>query len=172
LSDVSLQDIAAVAEIIGVLTIVSGLAFGIFQLRAHRIQQRNAVATSLAKTFYNTEFAKSVVLLHQLPDGASADEINDASPEFREAAVVVCTSFETMGLLVYRRIAPFDLVMDLAGGMSRSMYRKLQNWILDRRENQDQPSWAEWFEWLANLADQYKDEQTLSRGEVARWRPR
>ena len=38
-----------------------------------------------------------------------------------------------MGLLVYRRIAPFDLVMDLAGGMSRSMYRKLENWILDRR---------------------------------------
>ena len=91
---------------------------------------------------------------------------------FREAAVVICTSFETMGLLVYRRIAPFDLVMDLAGGMSRSMYRKLENWILDRRENQDQPSWAEWFEWLAKLADQYKDEQTLSRGEVVHWRPR
>lgn len=168
----NLQDIAAVAEIIGMLTIVTGLVFGIFQLRAHRVQQRNAVATSLAKTFYNTEFAKSVVLLHQIPDGAAASEINDAGPEFAEAAVVVCTSFETMGLLVYRRIAPFDLVMDLAGGMSRSMYRKLENWILDRRVNQNQPSWAEWFEWLATLADKHKDEKTLGRKDVARWRPR
>jgi len=171
-SALTLQDIAAVAEIIGVLTIVSGLIFGIFQLRAHRVQQRNAMATSLAKTFYNTEFAKSVILLHQLPDGTSADAINSAGPEFAEAAAVICTSFETMGLLVYKRIAPFDLVMDLAGGMSRSMYRKLENWILDRRQNQHQPSWAEWFEWLAKLADGYKDEQTLNRKDVARWRPR
>jgi hypothetical protein len=168
----SLQDIAAIAEIIGVLTIVTGLVFGLFQLRAHRIQQRNAVATSLSKTFYNTDFAKSVVLLHQLPDGAGADAINEAGPEFLEAAVVVCTSFETMGLLVYKRIAPFDLVMDLAGGMCRSMYRKLEQWILERRETQGQPSWAEWFEWLATQADKHKDEQTLSRNDVSKWRPR
>ena len=171
MSEWNLQTVAAIAEVIGVVTIVTGLVFGIIQLRAHRIQQRNAVATSLAKSFYSPDFAKAVLLLHEVPDGADGDMIRNAGAEFEQAAVMVCTSFETMGLLVYRKIAPFDLGMDLAGGMSASMFRKLENWIIDKREVQNQPSWAEWFEWIAKLAEAYKDENTLSQAEVAKWRP-
>ncbi len=166
----SLETFANIAEVIGMLTIVSGLLFGVFQLRAYRINQRNAVATSLASTFYNSEFSRAIILLQKLPDGASADEVM-SSAELEQAAVVVCTSFETMGLLVYRKIAQFDLVMDLAGGVSASMYRKLQYWIDAKREQQNQPSWAEWFEWMARLADTYKDEHTLTKRQVANWRP-
>jgi hypothetical protein len=166
-----LEQIAALAEIVGVVTIVSGLIFGIFQLRAHRVQQRNAVATSLAKTFYNTEFARAALLLHRLPDGAGADELRAKGPEFEDAAVVICTSFETMGLLLYRRIAEFDIVMDLAGGMASSMFRKLEGWIRSTREEQNQPSWAEWFEWLARMSSKYKDEHAVTRAEAANWRP-
>ena len=43
-------------------------------------------------------------------------EIRALGREYEEAAITVCTSFETMGLLVYKRIAPMDLVLDLAGG--------------------------------------------------------
>ena len=166
-----LEKIAALAEIVGVVTIVSGLIFGVFQLRAHRAQQRSAVATSLAKTFYNTEFARAALLLHQLPDGAGADELRAKGPEFEDAAVVICTSFETMGLLVYRRIAEFDIVMDLAGGMVSSMFRKLEGWIRWKREELNQPSWAEWFEWLAKMSGKYKDEHRISRSEVSGWKP-
>ncbi len=171
MGDWNLQTIAAIAEVIGVLTIVTGLVFGIIQLRAHRIQQRNAVATSLAETFYNPDFSRAVVLLHKLPDGADSTAFREAGPEYEEAAVIVCTSFETMGLLVFRKIAPFDLVMDLAGGMAASMFRKLENWIAAKRQDQNQPSWAEWFEWIAKLAETYKDENTLSHSDVANWRP-
>ncbi len=170
MSEMSLETFANIAEVIGMLTIVSGLLFGVFQLRAYRINQRNAVATSLASTFYNSEFSRAIILLQKLPDGASADEVM-TSPELEQAAVVVCTSFETMGLLVYRKIAQFDLVMDLAGGVSASMHRKLKNWIDAKREQQNQPSWAEWFEWMAKLADTYKDEHTLTKRQVANWRP-
>lgn len=171
MSEWNLETIASIAEVISVLTIVTGLVFGIIQLRAHRVQQRNAVATSLAKTFYSPEFARAVLLLHKLPDGADADTVSQLGPEFEEAGVIVCTSFETMGLLVYRKIAPFDLVMDLAGGMSASMFRKLENWIKVKRIAQNQPSWAEWFEWIAKLAESYKDENTLTKDQVAQWRP-
>ena len=171
MADLTLENVAAIAEIVGVLTILSGLIFGISQLRAHRIEQRNVVATSLTRTFYDNEFSKAVALLHQLPDGVGAEELVKAGPQFEDAAAIVCTSFETMGLLVYRRIAPFELVMDLTGGLCASMYRKLEGWINDKRDNQNQPSWAEWFEWLARLSEQYKDEHTLSSEEVARWKP-
>ena len=159
MGELTLEKFAAIAEVIGMLTIVSGLIFGIFQLRAHRMQQRNP------------EFAKALVLLQNLPDGASAEDVHKAGPEYEYAAVVVCTSFETMGLLIYRKIAQFDLVMDLAGGVSSSMFRKLQNWIEHKRESQNQPSWAEWFEWMARLAEKYKDEHTLTKEQVANWQP-
>jgi hypothetical protein len=97
MESITLQSVAAVAEIVGVVTIVSSLVFGVFQLRAHRVQQRNAVASGIAKTFYNTEFARAALLLHQLPDGASSEELRSKGPEFEDAAVVICTSFETMG---------------------------------------------------------------------------
>jgi hypothetical protein len=171
MSEWNLDQVAAIAEIVGAITILTGLVFGVFQIRAHHVQQRNAIATSLAKTFYNTDFAKAVLVLHGLPDGVTADKVRESGPDFEEAAVIVCTSFETMGLLVYKKIAPFDLVMDLAGGLSAAMYRKLENWIASKRTDQDQPSWAEWFEWLANLAVTYKDEYTLTTRQVEKWRP-
>ena len=171
MTGLSLETMAAIAEIVGMITVLTGLIFGMVQIRAHRTNQRSVVATSLAKTFYDEAFARALVLLQNLPDGASAEQIEQAGREYREAAVIVCTSFETMGLLIYRKIAEFELVMDLAGGVSASMFRKLEGWIMYKRESQNQPSWADWFEWMARLAERYKDEHTLSRRQVANWRP-
>ena len=53
-------------------------------------------------------------------------------PACEQAAVIVTTTFETMGLLVYKKIARFDLVMELAGGMMMSMHRKLSVWLENR----------------------------------------
>ena len=171
MEELSLETFANIAEVIDMFTIVSGLLFGVFQLRAYRINQRNSVAISLASTFYNAEFLRAVLLLQEIPDGATAEEVTNAGPESEAAAVIVTTSFETMGLLIYRKVAQFDLVMDLAGGVSSSMYRKLRNWVHAKREEQNQPSWAEWFEWMARLAETYKDEHTLTKEQVANWRP-
>lgn len=61
-----------------------------------------------------------------------------------------------MGLLVFKRIAPMDLVLDLAGGIIATMTRKLRVLLNDLREEQDQPSWGEWFEWLGDQAEKTK----------------
>ena len=84
-----------------------------------------------------------------------------------KAAIVVTTSFETMGWLVYKRIAPFDLVLDLVGGFVVSMNRKLHRVHQDLRKTENQPSWAEWFEWLSN---QVSKEKNLSDSAYIRHR--
>lgn len=170
-TDWDVDQIAAIAEILGAATIITGLIFGAFQIRSHRIQQRNAVASSLAKTFYNPEFARAVLQLQKLPDGAPAADVSEGDCKFNDAAVIVSTSFETMGLLVFRKIAPFELVMDMAGGMCVSMHRKLANWIDATRLEQNQPSWAEWFEWLAKLAEERKSNDIFQDPKVRNWRP-
>jgi hypothetical protein len=91
--------------------------------------------------------------------------------EYVDAAVIVSTTFETMGLLVYKRIAKFDLVMELAGGIIASMPRKLSVWLEDIRNEQKQPSWAEWFEWIAQMADKHKSEKEPALKRVAGWKP-
>lgn len=102
--------------------------------------------------------AQAFALLQPLPDGISLEELRAEGNEYVRAAITVATSFETMGLLVFRRIAPLDLVLDLAGGVIATMARKLRNWQNDLRESQNQPSWGEWFEWLGDQAEKTKSQ--------------
>jgi len=72
-------------------------------------------------------------------------------------------------LLVFKRIATLDLVLDLAGGIVTTMARKLSHWQNDMREVQDQPSWGEWFEWLGNQAEKIKHQKTPAHIKHRDW---
>jgi hypothetical protein len=166
----SLSSLANLAEIVGSITIITGLLFGWVQIRHFRAQQRDAVAINLMQTFYNQELAHAFALLQPLPDGISLEELRAEGTEYVKAAITVATSFETMGLLVFRRIAPMDLVLDLAGGIITTMARKLRNWQNGMRESQQQPSWGEWFEWLGDQAEKTKAPATPAHIQHRDWR--
>ncbi|MEH6610417.1 MAG: hypothetical protein V7696_13705 [Halioglobus sp.] len=156
MTEISLTTWAALAEIIGAGSIVTGLVVGWFQLRNFRVQQRNVVAINLAQTFYSRDLARSISLIQSIPAGISLEEMRALGQEYESAAITIVTSFETMGLLVFKRIAPLDLVLDLAGGIVAVMSFKLQRWRADLRAEQNQPSWGEWFEWLSDQAEKHK----------------
>jgi hypothetical protein len=171
MTELSLSTIANIAEIIGASTIVTGLIFGWVQLRQYRVQQRNAIASSLTQTFYNRDLAHAISLLQSVPDDVRLSELRSKGPEFVEAAVTVATSFETMGILVFQRIAPLELVVDLAGGVITSMLRKLRIFQEDLRAEQQQPSWGEWFEWLGDQIENVKGQQEPAHIRHRDWRP-
>lgn len=154
MSGMTLEQLAAVAEIVGAITIVSGLFFGWIQIRAYRVQQRDRIVITLMQAFHHPAFARAVHILHGLPDGSSAEELRNRGPEYEEAAVIICFNYETMGLLVSQKSAKLDLVVELTGGMVVSMYRKLELWMRTVREEQKHPRWGEWFEWLALQAQE------------------
>jgi hypothetical protein len=167
-----LETLAQFADIIGAGSIVTGLTVGWFHIRHLRRQQRDAIAVNLAQTFYNAELATAMQVLQPLPDGITLEEMRALGPEVERAAITLSTSFETMGLLVYKGIAPLDLVLDLAGGIVSTMCRKLRRWLEDIRVEQRQPSWGEWFEWLGDQAISRKTEQLPAHIEHAGWKPR
>jgi hypothetical protein len=171
MTDLSLSTVANIAEIIGASTIVTGLIFGWIQLRQYRIQQRDSVASSLTQTFYSRDLAHAIALLQTIPDDVRLTELRTKGSEFVEAAVTVTTSFETMGILVFKRIAPLDLVVDLAGGIVTTMLRKLRCTMQDLRVEQHQPSWGEWFEWLGDQIGNVKLEQEPAHIRHRDWRP-
>jgi len=160
----------SIAEIIGAGSIVTGLIVGWIQIRHLRRQQRDAVAINLAQTFYSRDLANSIALLQPLPDNISLQQLRDMGDAYSVAAMTVCTSFETMGLLAYKRIAPMDLVLDLAGGIVSVMCVKLRRWNQEIREEQKQPSWAEWFEWLGDQALKRKAESEPAHVRHRDWK--
>ena len=144
-----LQTLANVAEILGGVSIVFALTFSAFQIREFKMRRRDSVAAGLMQSFYNADLAHAVALLRILPDDASAAQLREQGPQYEEAAILVTTTFETMGLLVHRGIAPFSLVEELAGGMAGVMWRKTCVGLEAIRAEQHQPSWGEWYQWLA-----------------------
>jgi hypothetical protein len=162
---------ADVAELAGTVTILAGLVFGLIQVREYRQQRYDAVASELMRSFYDSELSEAVALLQPLADGLSAAEFRALEPRYMTAVIKVNMTFETMGLLVFRRVAPFDLVLELAGGLVQVLWRKLGRFVRDVREEQSHPAFAEWFEWLAMMAERHKakDDPAYLRG--ADWKP-
>jgi hypothetical protein len=169
-----LATLANVAEIFGSLTIVGGAIFAVVQLREFRAQRREAVAVELIRAFHDPELAHAVNLVRKLPDGASAEALRSRGPEYERAAVMISTTYETIALLVFRRMASFEMVRDLTGGLAVVMWRKLAQWMDSVRAEQAQPSWAEWFQWLAEQLAREGDRKEASPAyrKFAAWRPR
>ena len=167
----SLESWANIASLVSAFSIVTGLTVGWVQIRHLRRQQREAIAINLAQTFYNRDLADAIALLQPVPDGTSLAQMRALGEHYQQAAITVCTSFETIGLLVFKRITPLDLVLDLAGGVVGVMCRKLRRWNEEIRVEQSQPSFAEWFEWLGDQALKRKADVVPAHIRYRDWQP-
>jgi hypothetical protein len=168
----NLQDLANLAQAVGAATVVGGTVFALVQFFEYKKQRRESVAAEVMRTFIGPELSRAITILRGFPDGVSAAQLRDAGFDAEYSAILVCMTFETLGVLVFRRIAPFPLVVELAGGIIVVLWRKLGPWLQQIREEQQQPSWAEWFEWLAVQCERRKDERTPAYRKHANWTPR
>jgi hypothetical protein len=94
------------------------------------------VAADLCRGFTDPELAKAVNLLKSLPDGISLKDLRSLDGDYEEAAQIVGMTFETMGILVHKDIASFQIVQELAGGLLLMMWRKIEISIKETRVRQ------------------------------------
>lgn len=167
----SIAYIADIAQIAGEVTVIIAILFGVFELSEYRKQRRVTVAAELMHNFYSADLANAIYLIRGLPADITADDLRRKGDEYERAAVLISMSFETMGLLVFERIAPIDLVNKLAGGVVAVMWHRLRPWLERVRQEQSQPSWAEWFEWLAQQCERRKRIQEPAYTKYKDWRP-
>ena len=145
----NLQTIVDISQIAAALTVIGGTFFALMQLTEFRKQRREVVAGELMRTFMTPEFTDALTVVMRLPDNITAEGLRNFGVETEKAAVLVETTFETIGLLTFERITPFNLVLDLSGGTAVQMWSKLGAWIKDLRIESNMPSEGEWFQWLA-----------------------
>ena len=161
---------AALAEIFGALTIVGGGMFAAFQITEYRRRRASQVAADLCRGFTEPELARAVTLLRSLPDGLGLSAVRERGPEYEEAMQIVGMTFETMGLLVHKKIASFTIVQELAGGLLLMMWRKMEVWARDVRVDQGNPRFGEWVQWLAERVDEREGDLQPAYEAHADWR--
>ena len=168
----TLQAYAAIAEICGAITIVSGAVFAVLQLAEHRRQRSYQTAADLCRGFSEPDLARAIMQLRSLPDNVSLEQMNQLDDEFRASAQIVGNVFETMGLLVYRNIASFQIVQELTGGLLLSLWRKIGVWIQETRQEQGNPRFGEWVQWLVERVQENEADVIPAHQAYTDWKPR
>ena len=149
-----LDALANIAEILGAVFVVGGVAFAIVQIRQFRRQRLEIAALELTKTFQNADFTRAYTELFGIPDGIRAAELRAQGPDLEAHAILVSIAFESIGVMVHRRIVPLEVVDDLMGGTIVGYWHKLSNWVEEVRAESHRDDTHEWFQWLAERIEQ------------------
>lgn len=166
-----LATIVDLSQIAAALTVIGGTVFAVLQLREIKQQRQDAAALDLLRAFMGPEFADAMAIVTSLPDGLTVEGLRRAGPDAEKAATLMCTTFEAMGVMVHRRIAPLSLVQDIAGGIIMVTWRRLAHWVNELRTEQNNPSDSEWFQWLAEQLERRKTAQQPAHLLHRDWQP-
>lgn len=151
-----LSTLANIAEILGVLIVVAGFYFAVLQMRHFRQQRREHAAIELFRFFGNPKFAEAYQVILQLPDGLSAEDIRARQGKVEDAAMMIGTTMENIGVMTFHRIVPFSIVYDLIGSSVIILWLKLDKWADALREELGDDSIFEWFQWLADRLHEHQ----------------
>ncbi|MEA3202765.1 MAG: hypothetical protein QOI63_431 [Thermoplasmata archaeon] len=142
------MDIQTAASVGQLAAILAALAIGVVLVRQSERKARNQAAIELIDSFSQPDVRRAYPLVRDLPDACDPDEIR-VHPELRSAAETLDFFFEAKGMMVNRgavALAEFDAVL---GASCRMSWRKLGTYIVQERQRSGNPSYGEWFEWLA-----------------------
>lgn len=152
-----LSRLANMAEILGAIVVIGGVVFAIIQMRSLRQQRRELAAIELFRSFGNANFNKAYETILALPEGLSRGELNSRAPGVGSCAMLICTTMENIGVMTYQRIVPFQVVRNLIGTSAVLLWRRLDSWVVELREDLGNPAAFEWFQWLAEKLEDYSE---------------
>jgi hypothetical protein len=78
-----------------------------------------------------------------------------------DAAVLIGTTVESVGVLVYRRVVPIAVLDDLMGDAIVRFWVKLSPWVVHLRREQGRESVYEWFQWLVERLQERERRSTV-----------
>ena len=151
-----LSTLANMAEILGVIIVIGGFFFAVLQMRHLRQQRREHAAIELFRFFGNPRFTRAYKRLIHLPDGLNAADLRSMDKEIEDAAMLVSSTMENIGVMTFQRIVPFVIVNNLVGSSVVILWRKLGKWANELRVELDDDAAFEWFQWLAERLEDYK----------------
>lgn len=153
----NLAVIANIAETIGAIIVVIGLVFAVLQMRQIREQRREMAAIELFRFYGNPDFTRAYNQILHMPDGLTAEEIRAEDNGLDDAAMLISSTMENIGVMTHQRIVPFVVVNHLIGASTIILWRKLELWTGNLREETGDEYLFEWFQWLVVQLERYDD---------------
>ena len=120
-----LSTLVDLSQLVAAATVVGGTVFALLQLHEVRRQRQETAALDLLRTMMDSDFAEAMMRVTNLPAGMSLAQMRAAGPDVEKAATLMVTTFEAVGVMVHRGIAPLGLVQDLVGGIVVVMWRQV-----------------------------------------------
>jgi len=154
--------------------VVVGVGFAVYETRRYRRERNREAALEFLHAFQTPEFAKALVLVYRLPDGLSKRQVEDRLGEDLHYVYALTTTWESLGVLLYRGEIDMDLLDDFFSGPIAVSWRKLQGYFLGEREETGRETIGEWFQWLAERFSEREGTAAPLPANVQyrNWRPR
>lgn len=148
------MDLSTIANLATALTVLSAVIFGLVEMRRARRDREERAAFTAVQAILTPQWMRSMLIVHNIPESATAAEIENDTRIF-EAASVVGITLEGLGYSVYARVVPLRVIGDLMGGTIRLAWRKLRPYIEEERRRTGSRKTFEWFEWLARQIERH-----------------
>ena len=138
------------ADVVNAAAVTIGVVFAASQLFDIRKQRKREAMLGLVRSFQSADFTTALRRVNSLPDDADRATIRSTlGPDGEDQVFLVGLTWESLGVLVFRREVTMDLIDDFFSGAIVLSWRKLHTFVEDdRRELGRQTVW-EWFQWLS-----------------------
>jgi len=144
------MDISTIANLINAIAVTAGVIFAAAQIRQYRQRRERDAMLELVRSFQSPAFTAALRRVLSLPDGADSAKIREVlGPDGEDAVYLVSLTWESLGVLVYRREVTLDLVDDFFSGPLVISWQKLNVYSEEWRRTLDRETGNEWFHWLA-----------------------
>lgn len=167
-----LTRLANFAEIIGAAVVIGGIVFAMLQMRQLRQQRRELAAIELFRFFGSPQFTNAYREILQLPSGLTKDQMRSISTNTENNAMLIGSTMENIGVMMYQRIVPSAVVKNLMGTSATLLWHRLETWIRDLRVELENPGAFEWFQWLAETLEELQETDNEPAYEAHKdWKP-
>ena len=144
------MDISTLANLINAIAVTAGVIFAAAQIRQYRQRRQRDAMLELVRSFQSPAFTAALRRVLSLPDGADAAKIREVlGPDGEDAVYLVSLTWESLGVLVFRREMTLDLVDDFFSGPLVISWQKLKVYSEEWRRALNRETGNEWFHWLA-----------------------
>ena len=135
-------------QLISTTALVTGVVFALVQVRYLSQQRARESAIQMLHSFRTPEFLQALNIVFDLPEGLSRREIEERLKGDTTCLLVMFGTFESLGILVYRRDIDIQMVEDFFSGVLVLSGRKLKRYLEDFRASSGRDTYYEWYQWL------------------------
>lgn len=144
------MDLSTLANVINAVAVSAGVIFAAVQVHLYREQQRRDAMLALVRSYQSPAFTGALRRVNTLPDGAGRQRIRELlGPDGEDSVFLLGLTWESLGLLLFRREVTLDVMDDFFSGAIEISWRKLHVFVEEDRLSTKRDTAWEWFQWLA-----------------------